>query len=371
MPRFRRSRCSWGLALSGHRISLLVLAVLLVSSPSRAVAQVCSDCTIELERVVSLGGGEDGWVGATYNVVRGTRYYYVAGATAQSDEIHVFDLAGNFVRTVGRRGQGPGEYGWIRALRIAPGDTLHVFDIRNARHTVLAPDFTVARTRKIDGEVFDGGALWLGGGSFVLNAAMPTANGIGMPLHILDHEGGIARSFGSDGALPELHASPTALRRIMAPAHDGGVWTLHPGEYRIERWNTAGEMVAELRIEAEWMSREQPRARVDGARPGPPPPGLFSIREDDDGLLWITGRVPAPNWEQAVDERRVTDWNGWAHTVIEVIDPGTSTRIARRTVPSFIGLFVPDADLLYTYREGEDGVPILDFWRVGLSPRRR
>ena len=54
--------------------------------------------------------------------------------------------------------------------------------------------------------------------------------------------------------------------------------------------------------------------------------------------------------------------------MIEVVDPRTSTRIARRTVPSFIGLFVPESGLFYTYRETKDGVPVLDFWRATLKP---
>ncbi|MEX2402706.1 MAG: 6-bladed beta-propeller, partial [Balneolales bacterium] len=49
-----------------------------------------------------------------------------------------FDSDGNFIRTIGREGRGPGEFTDIRHVLIAPGDTLHVFDRNNARHQIFA-----------------------------------------------------------------------------------------------------------------------------------------------------------------------------------------------------------------------------------------
>lgn len=353
--------------------SVLVAWLLLGCGADRTTSQECvPGCTIELRPLVSLGGGEEGWVGATFNVARGSRFYYVAGATVPPSEIHVFDLDGSFVRTIGGPGQGPGEYQWIRALRVSEGDTLHVFDVLNDRHTVVAPDFSVVRTRPLPGEIHDGGALPAADGHFLINASIPSAEAIGYPLHLVDPDGDLVRSFGSDPPRAGFNEPPSRFRRAMAWSRAGGIWAAHPREYRIERWTTAGERVQVLRIEADWMEGDTPGPRRDHDAPlGPPPRSLLSIWEDDDGHLWVTGRIPASRWQDAIDGARIVDRNGWAHTVIEVIDPETESRLARRVVPSFAGLLDPIGGYLYTYRESEEGIPTLDMWEIAITLDRR
>lgn len=50
-----------------------------------------------------------------------------------------FDADGNFLEQIGREGRGPGEFGDISSLLLAPGDTIHTFDRNNARHQIFAP----------------------------------------------------------------------------------------------------------------------------------------------------------------------------------------------------------------------------------------
>lgn len=369
----RQRRPKWLPAAGIWPCSVLVAFLLPGCSADRAASQECvPGCAIELRPLVSLGGGEEGWVGATFNVARGSRFYYVAGATLPPSEIHVFDFDGSFVRTIGSPGQGPGEYRWIRALRVSEGDTLHVFDVLNDRHTVIAPDFSVARTRRLPGEIQDGGALPAADGHFLINASVPSAEGIGYPLHLIDPGGNLVRSFGSDRPRAGFNEPSSRPRRRVARSRAGGIWATHPTEYRIERWTTAGARVQELRIEADWMAGDAPSPRREhDAPPGPPPRSLLSIWEDDDGLLWVTGRIPPPRWQDAVDGTRIVDRNEYAHTVIEVIDPETGTRLARRVVPSFAGVLDPIRGDLYTYRESDEGIPVLDVWEIGITPDKR
>ncbi|WP_420128320.1 hypothetical protein [Longimicrobium sp.] len=56
----------------------------------------------------------------------------------------VLDSTGAVVRTVGRRGLGPGEFRSVRGVQVLPGDSLLVYDPGAARLSVFAPDSTRA-----------------------------------------------------------------------------------------------------------------------------------------------------------------------------------------------------------------------------------
>lgn len=62
------------------------------------------------------------------------RIYILEG---QAQEIRVFDADGNFLRTIGRRGEGPGEFQGAAALLWGPDGHLWVVDPNNARYSVF------------------------------------------------------------------------------------------------------------------------------------------------------------------------------------------------------------------------------------------
>lgn len=67
-------------------------------------------------------------------------------ANAGIPELALFDSGGGFLRAVGRKGQGPGE--WNGAIAVFPwhSDSVAVYDASAQRWTVLAPDLSLART---------------------------------------------------------------------------------------------------------------------------------------------------------------------------------------------------------------------------------
>ena len=56
-------------------------------------------------------------------------------AEAQARELHVYDASGSHVRTFGRRGDGPGEFGALSRLVGLAGDTVRIWDSQNQRLT--------------------------------------------------------------------------------------------------------------------------------------------------------------------------------------------------------------------------------------------
>lgn len=51
----------------------------------------------------------------------------------QEMSISIYDLTGEFQRNIGRGGEGPGEFGHLTGVWVAPPDTVHTVDMRLRR----------------------------------------------------------------------------------------------------------------------------------------------------------------------------------------------------------------------------------------------
>jgi hypothetical protein len=71
-------------------------------------------------------------------------------------QLLLFDRTGTFVRTVGGKGAGPGEYVELWSVDRLPGDSIVVLDRYQRRVTILAPDGTYVRSFNI-APPFEGG----------------------------------------------------------------------------------------------------------------------------------------------------------------------------------------------------------------------
>jgi hypothetical protein len=73
----------------------------------------------------------------------------VVVANGMSSELRYFDPAGRFLGSVGRRGDGPGEFQVFRRVLLLSPDTLLVYDSGLRRLTKLAPDGSVAEESSV------------------------------------------------------------------------------------------------------------------------------------------------------------------------------------------------------------------------------
>lgn len=62
-----------------------------------------------------------------------------------NQELRVFSATGDFLRTIGRFGAGPGEFRTIAAIRRCAGDSTFVYDVSLRRLSVFSPSGTYAR----------------------------------------------------------------------------------------------------------------------------------------------------------------------------------------------------------------------------------
>lgn len=363
--------------MNGVYGTLAIVPLALVASSTALAQDVvpirdagrCKTCEIVLEHVVTLGDREGpGQVAVpSAAIVRDSKgNYYVA----HSSQVFVFDPAGTFLRTFGRRGDGPGEYKGIGHLRFRAGDTLEIYS--RARRTVLAPDLSVVSTNRVGVSYLQ--SVFLGDARAVVNHPLTAPGRIGYPLQLVNDSGQIVRSFGVLGEPHYRSGEPLKLRRPLAPGPDeGSVWSVGRADYLIELWDTTGARLAALQRDVDWF---EPHVldRFEGPNGPPPQPGVSLVTRGQGGRLWLTVFVPAENWRDAYTRGQDGGWEVkpesfaklW-DTRLEVVDPSVGQLVVSRLFrgTTFVGFLGDDG--IVSYREDEMGYPFLDVWRMSVT----
>jgi len=104
-------------------------------------------------------------------------------ADGGTSTIRMFDPGGTPLWSVGRPGDGPGEYRLIERLGVGPRDSIWVFDYGLRRFTILAYDGATVRTVRLGGELSAVGAVGrFPDGRFVVREFW-SGGAAGAPLH--------------------------------------------------------------------------------------------------------------------------------------------------------------------------------------------
>ncbi len=220
--------------------------------------------TVDPEPLVDLalgGTGEKHLFHAVRGMV-GTSDGSVAVADGGSHEIRLYSATGEFRRSAGGRGAGPGEFDLIVGLTRGRGDTLIALD-HSDRLALFAADLTFARYLPLP--PFALAAHALDDGTLVVETEM-------MSLDILE-EGGLVRvptvlwrldpnDAGADSigqtageeqhvvvSGPRVGQTGTLFgRRSHIATHGGRIHLGHAGSMEVEERTSAGELVRILRI---------------------------------------------------------------------------------------------------------------------------
>jgi hypothetical protein len=84
-----------------------------------------------------------------------------------TDEIRIFSADGAYLRTVGRKGDGPGEFQRLDQVFALPGDSILAYDYWVGRLTVFSPEGRVARVNALTGAYRPRPIVMLDSGGFV------------------------------------------------------------------------------------------------------------------------------------------------------------------------------------------------------------
>lgn len=306
-----------------------------------------STCRIDLIEVVRIDDVDRGpgqftpWV-ATHS----GRLFFVE--TFDEASIREFDLStGAFVRQVGRRGEGPGEFLRIAGIR-AVADSLYVLDKGNTRLTVLGPDLQLVRDARVPVRPIDLQPLSVVAGVGVLvNGWAHTAELAGAPIHLFDQDGTRVRSFGTDRESP--YRSPNARNGFRHGAAVSGArhWTVRLNQYLLEQWDLeTGRRLKAVEIEDEW-----PGAAYRNGQPiQAAPPLIFALHLDRFGRAWIVGREtvgePQPPIAHGADQ---SDLAEVVDLRIDVVDLTAGKVVASTTLPDYAGGFL-ETGQLFSFR---------------------
>jgi hypothetical protein len=355
--------------VAGFSIPLLIVARISAQPTEVHHRVACANCAIAITPLVRLGAPSDPVspaVGLEVSQDSRGRYFVVAEDRAS---LAIYDRAGHYVARVGRKGQGPGEFGrGVRAFGVGLGDSLYVADAQQ-RLTVFAADLKFARSVALPGAA--DGASFLENGSIILSRSIPSADRVGIPYHLVNAAGVFQRSFG-----PEQDVTPTSPAVYPRPvlSVDGKtVWAMYP-DFSFRAWSTSGQSLAEIKVvDHPWgvtppvklpdlrgvTSPRERAKRLSAALHSDVRRTRVSIAGiDDAGRLWLN--VLVPNDKDNSDD-----------LFLEVIDSARGELlVSQRVTTRLISLFRGAAGLMgATVSEGPDGLPVLDVWRVEMVRR--
>jgi hypothetical protein len=186
-------------------------------------------------------------------------------------QVTVYSSSGAYVRTLGRTGDGPGEFRNVMTLATL-GDSLFVYDNVHLRESVFDFSGRLHRSRGVPPRPFR--AVPFRDGRLVVNAQDTSPGRVGAQHHVIDSAGGTIISF--PGAGGRFRADEAALdRRSLTRASASTFWSAPPNHYVIEHWELSGELLARLVRDVEWF---QPHRQTDVFRPEiPPEPRIWDL----------------------------------------------------------------------------------------------
>ena len=301
--------------------------------------------------------------------------------------VAVFDSTGTLVRTVGRKGLGPGEFRSIRGVQVLPGDSLLVHDPSAARVSVFPPG--AGRPAY----VVNLAAAFGGPAPFLLRRTPANDAFIGLwrPSFRPDDTGPrtdevrILAPDGSPRGEPVLRLPSKSFVRV----EQGGGFSVMPNPFGREAFVAAGDGVvhhawsdsaAVVSVDAEGrrtggfrIAHPAPPvtdADVDSAVAALPPmmadafrdalrdsvparwPAVRGLLADDEGMLWMALAAPAG---EGVEWARFTPDGRYLGSAF---------------LPSGTGLHAVRGGRMYAVRSDDTGVPRVVVYRWTPQPAR-
>jgi hypothetical protein len=265
---------------------------------------------------VLLGGSEDpAGFGPTVRVARNSALEYAVSSSTFRGEIFIYARDGALARVLGRRGQGPGEFRRELLLAFDNADSLHAIERGSNRYTVLSPDFQVARTAQLSGQVIDF-CLESTGTLFTL-IPISAPEGISF-AHVIARDGQTLSSFAT---IEAQKLDPLRMPQLVACTPHGARLLSAGASYLIDQYSADGASRQTLQAARRWFPTPAPagRDRTESRTVGPSRSVQTSgLSADREGRIWLFVVVPGDPQEANPTT-----------TTVEVIDPARGILLAR------------------------------------------
>lgn len=290
------------LAAMAGALSVMTLFIL---TPSAAASQQvirlekfapCKSCELQFEPVARLNdtgnliNDRDAW--AIYDAAS-RQYVLVSGPQS----LAIYDGSGRYLKSVERRGGGPGEFNTIRHVVPTRERSLVVLDVGLGRWMVL--DSTLAPLAHAVVGGVAGPFFVLGLDSAVVAGVGTSTSNVVFPLRLEAFSTGrVLRHFGSRSADFNV-ARPWAHQVLLAKGEQlGAVWIARPNELRLEEWTLQNDLIRVIAGDLAWFPRVD---RIPAPGREAPPTRLKQFEFDGHGRLWLLSSVPSDGWRNAVE----------------------------------------------------------------------
>lgn len=333
----------------------------------------CRRCEIVLDSIVTLTTPADTTDGFPSEVRLDSlgRYWLLRRGAMPA----LFSATGQYLRSVGRTGQGPGEYEWPSEVLPFARDSVLLMDSRSRRATVLDSGLRAIRTIAIPISMENPVVVRWPDSVFVSgNSPLQGDRG---PLHRLafgSREATVRESFRPGG---EAMREEMLLlwRHFLATPRQRHFWSAWVSAYDLTRWRLDGTPVRRLERRPPWFPGVGSALSYDW-RNQPPQSYVAGIEEDADGFVWAYLATAAPSWKEVIDaipagvaeyDPRRMDLERFMRLTIEVIDPIRARVLARRTVDGYPVGAVPSVGIALYRVDEPAGVGRVHVLRVTLS----
>ena len=333
---------------------------------------MCEECEVIVEEVAVLGHPDDpasvaADPSARCRLGQLSTGEFVSSGMIGGETVLVYDSAGRAIRSIGRAGEGPGEFS--RDLRIiGSGDTLVVVDRRRRQVVQLDVLGNHLDSFRLDWPLWNSARL--PNGQMVFSTEAPFDDYRFRLVKVVDRRGNLIASH--DLVSPELVdlMMPDMDGRRVAPAVSASYWTVIRWTYELHRWASPGRRDLVIVREAEWFRPNRPRSVGDVEAwydTEPPPRDVFHVRETNDGLLWTYSQVPDNRWRPGPGPADVPSLHRSLDTVVEVIDIANGSVVAQRRLDERLGAVCDGSEFMTTVREMPDGDTRTIVLRLALS----
>ncbi|MBT8461751.1 MAG: hypothetical protein KJO44_04440 [Gemmatimonadetes bacterium] len=340
-----------------RHVGLWVIASCGLPGPLLAQAlPQCPRCELRLDTILTLGsldGTGAEFITPQSPVAIDAVGRILIGPAMGIGQFAVFSPEGDFLRYVGRNGEGPGEYRFIFDIA-AKDDWIHVFDPMLGRRTLLDTTFTVVRTDLVPDQILRAKALESGRVTFF--GKLTTPGRAGFLIHSLDPDGtmeSLARPETEYPGRQERHAFGTDGYRA---------WTAPQlRSYSISEWNLADDrLVRTMSFDSSWFAEWN-----DGDYPGPV---VIDFQAKGPRLLVVGAtvdpRVAGDRVSPGHESPPRGPLNEILDGVLELIDLESERVLASLKVDGFVRGFVSHDWTVSIYRQTPEGIPLLDIARV-------
>ena len=364
-----------------YKNAVIAATAVCMSRPDAATAQVlrlesdvsCKTCAVRVSKVATLDDSVVG--GPPLTIARDPQgnIYYVDQVGGL---LKVFASNGRFIRVVGRRGEGPGEYRRIRNVLPGKSGLIEILDNELARRSVFSPTGDFIRSSRAPSGGAGLPAVILPNDEVVVNTVGRGPDEVGFALQRFDSTG--KRNLMFDEG-PFDTRNPWRQRRVLWGRPNGELWVGQPYRFAIDLYETnlKARKLSFIRV-ADWLPTTEPTEQPsDGVLDQPPTPRLAAIWEDPEGLVWLYFVVQSPRWKpgphtpkEALDKKsrprpEITDRPRF-DSIVEVLDVASRRLLARTRMEGPLGLAFAGGFFL-KYGEAPGGEPEATIFRVTLT----